>query len=305
MFVLRVLLSVVLGVLALSTITSASALGQATDNGQAEPTPTAEMMGEDRDADAEAIAADVTPTPVVPVAEPVIGLELGTYERGWTRFLNSGPDGELFLEVDGVTRFPWIPVNNGHTAIEVEDFEDADFAANLVIERQLIHDEELVAGVCDTEILKQYFTTDILCTPGPGIMQPALIFLVLFHPETYEAVAVTTTIDNRGGGAAQLRQPTSTPAPAAEPVSDAERRCGPFAPGQWIKPADYAASGVTLPVNTSGVFGDITDYQCMVPETGSPYLQAYSIREQDGGGDGGDGGDDDDDGGDNVDDVNN
>ena len=221
----------------------------------------------------------------------VVGLELGTYHLDWIRFFNSDADGVLILQVEDVTRFPWMQVNNGDLAITAEDFAEPGFIAGLIESAGIVYDEELLAGECDAAILLGYRSTDLYCTPGTSVLERGNIYLALFHPETREPVALTTTIDNTLGGAQVISQPPA-PSAAPTPVSERDRSCGPFAAGQWITAAEYENAGVILPINLDGVWGVITDYQCMVPEEAPSYLQAYTILDIGDGGDNGGGGGD-------------
>ncbi len=291
MYALRVFLVVFVVMLALSVVIVVRGQGESPEETAVTATPTAAAAAMDQ----EEGAMEAMDDPVAVV--DVVGLELGTHEPGWIRYFNSDAEGELILQVEDVTRFPWIAFNNGQNVIVVEDFDDPDFIARLIESMEIVYDEELVAGECDATILLSYRSTDLLCTPGTQALEIGNIFLALFHPdsEDQEVVAVTTTIYNFP----VVTPPTALPAP----VSDAERRCGPWAPGQWITAQEYESSGLTLTVNTDEVWGEITDYQCMTPETGSSYLKAYTIRDvgDDGGDDGDDGGGDGDDSGGNVD----
>lgn len=138
----------------------------------------------------------------------------------------------------------------------------------LIDEHELAYDEELIAGHCDTEYLRGK-SPDLFCVPGTNAMPPGYIFLTLYLPESYEIVAMTASIDNIAGVAAKADWSRPAPQTAAD-------RCGSYVPGQWIKAADYDASGLNLPVKPPELGGDITDYQCMVPQDGASYLQAYS-----------------------------
>lgn len=280
MYALRVLLVAFAVMLALSLAIVVQAQGESQEE-TVTATPAAEAAAMDQEEDAMEAMDD----PVAGV--DVVGLELGTYHLDWIRFFNSDADGVLILQVEDVTRFPWMQVNNGDVAITVEDLADPDFIAGLIESAEIVYDEELLAGECDAAILLGYRSTDLYCTPGTSVLERGNIYLAIFHPETRELVALTTTIDNTVGGAQVTPQPPA-PSAAPTPVSERERSCGPFAAGQWITPTEYENAGVILPINLDGVWGAITDYQCMVPEDAPSYLQAYSIL--DNGGDGGGGG---------------
>lgn len=186
-------------------------------------------------------------------------LEFHTYERGWTRYKNADDEGAPLLHFPDATKFPFAWLVSG---AETETGDP-------------VYDEAALDGVCDAEKLKGK-SSDVFCAPGTAGMPQGLVYLALWHPETHELVALTTVIDNRAGGAARLRSQPQAPAqPAAETAG--EGKCGPYNPGQWIKAADYAASGLGLPIQREGVGDPITDYACVLPENGEAYLQAYKI----------------------------
>ncbi|MCY4526723.1 MAG: hypothetical protein OXB89_08950 [Anaerolineaceae bacterium] len=291
MSALRALLSVIAALLILGIATVAAA--QDDTSGETADSPTAEAVPPEQ--------KDMADEMMVRLAGDAIGLELGSYETGWIRYRNDGPDGALLLQVEDVTRFPWMAINNGDSAIVKEDFDDPEFIGDLIQTREIVHDEEMVEGECDTELLQAWFSTDLYCTPGTRVLERGNIFLALFHPVTLDVVALTTTIDNIFGGAQVTRQPAA-PSSDSPPVTETARSCGPFAAGQWITHGEYVNSGVILPINADGVWGEITDYQCMVPETDQPYLQAYSIMDVSDDGDGGEDVDVNDDDDDNNDD---
>ena len=185
-------------------------------------------------------------------------LEFHTYERGWTRYKNADDEGAPLLQHPDATKFPF--------AWLVSGAETGDLA----------YDEAQLDGVCDTEKLKGK-SSDIFCVPGTAGMPQGLVYLALWHPESHELVALTTVIDNRAGGAARLRTQPTEPAQPSPAETPEEGKCGPYNPGQWIKAADYAASGLDLPIQREGVGDPITDYACVLPADGEAYLQAYSF----------------------------
>ena len=103
------------------------------------------------------------------------------------------------------------------------------------------------------------------------------IFLALFDGETGDLLALTESIDNKAGGA--LRDWSPTPE-AAENQAAAATGCGPYVAGQWIKAADYEASGLNLPLRYGGHDpAKVTDYTCVVAADGSAHLLAYNLAE--------------------------
>lgn len=148
--------------------------------------------------------------------------------------------------------------------------------AKLINEHKLAYDEDLIAGYCDTEELRE-ISEDVFCIPGVHDMPQGFIFLALYHPETFEIVALTSYIYNRDGAARALVGSRQLAFQAAPGEMTAEG-CGPYGAGQWIKATDYAASGLNLPVVQDELVSQITDYQCIVPaDDAAPYLRAYTI----------------------------
>ena len=219
-----------------------------------------------------AAAADTQPTlacDMVPV-----WLQFNTYERSWIRYLNVDSLGEpLLLAVDDMTMYPFRRINNGRTRVRITDLEDLDLVQSLATDHDLMYDEDLVDGMCDVARLRG-ISTDLLCTPGTAGMETGHIFLVLYHPLTLKLAALTTSIDNTRGGA--LRDWSLPDRTVATDDGD-QRRCGPYNEGQWIK-AQLLDPDHGLPVSMKDVLWEVTDYQCVVPDDGQPYLQAYSIR---------------------------
>ncbi len=232
------------------------------------------------------------------LAIPIVALEFATYDLNWLRYKNGYGEGRL--NIAGVANFPTERVDNGDEPIHMSDLETGCFIEELIASHDIAYDEERISGSCDTARLKG-ISSDVLCVPGSKGMPNGNVFLALYHPETFEIVAVTTSIDNSFGGAVAL---SNLPAPSAEARQTAPSNddgCGPYGNGQWIKRQAYQDSGLSLPVADEGVGSAVTDYQCIVPENGAPYLQAYYIdanwrkahasdSNDDGGGGGGDGG---------------
>ena len=224
-------------------------------------------------------AADTQPTPACDLVP--VWLQFNTYERSWIRYLNVDSLGEpLLLAVDDMTMYPFRRINNGKTRVRITDLEDLDFVQSLATDHDLMYDESLVDGMCDVARLRG-FSTDLLCTPGTEGMENGHIFLVLYHPLTLKVAALTTSIDNtRGGALRDWSLPDRTVATddgdAATDEGD-QRRCGPYNEGQWIK-EQLLDPDHGLPVSMKDVLWEVTDYQCVVPDDGQPYLQAYSIR---------------------------
>ncbi len=246
----------------------------------------AEMMDDEAlDEAAEAMDADM---PAIDL-ESIVPLEMRTYEAGWVRFVNLVEYGAPLLPDDeDLVAFPFRAVSLTRM-LNAEDLTDLEILAEIVDETDLAYDETLVTGVCDTARMQRYNSGDILCVPGTGAMPAGFAMTILYHPMTFEVVALTTTIDNIGGvasrAAAVPAQAPAAPADTAAPAGDGAG-CGPYASGQWIKAADYQASGLNLPVNTSNALGAITDYECVVPASGQAYLKAWTVS----GGTGGTGG---------------
>ena len=233
-------------------------------------------------------------------------LEFRTYDSGWLRYRNSDEAGEPKLAIENVTEFPFRHVIS-ETLLELDDLQNAETLAEQIEaigeidDGLLVYDEEEVDGICDTEKLSG--STDTLCVPGTSAMPDGLVFLALFHPETFELIALTTSIDNRALGATQAdysqatEQPT-TQQPADPPVvENAPTGCGPYQVGQWILASEYDASGLNLTVREAGNC-PVASYNCYQPDEGAPYLQAHCEGSgDDSAGDDDDNDDDDDDDG--------
>ena len=199
-------------------------------------------------------------------------LQFRSYELGWARYRNVDSAGEAKLTADPGATFPFMRVNNGHIRLRMSDLESADAIAELIARHEIAYDEAAIAGSCDPNKLTPH-SSDIFCVPGTSGMESGQIFLALFDSETHEIAALTTTIDNKAGGA---QRPTPMPAPAATPEPQAPASnsdgCGPYAPGQWI-PIEQHDPALGIPI--IGAHAGATTYVCEVPAAGSPYLKAH------------------------------
>ena len=210
-----------------------------------------------------------------PDAPAIHALKFGTYELGWIRFKNIDADGERKLDADKGITFPFMRVNNGTTRLRLDDM-DAETIADLIETHEIAFDENAIAGQCDPNKLPGA-RADLFCVPGTSGMPRGQIFLALFDGETGDLLALTESIDNNAGGA--LRDWSPTPE-AAENQAAAATGCGPYVAGQWIKAADYAASGLDLPLRYGGHDpAKVTDYTCVVAADGSAHLLAYNLAE--------------------------
>ena len=208
-------------------------------------------------------------------------LEFRTYELGWARYRNVDSAGNPKLAADAGTSFPFIRVNNGYQRIRMSDLESADAIADLIAFHEIAYDEDAIAGACDPNKLAPG-SSDIFCVPGTSGMEHGQIFLALFDPETGTLLAITTSIDNKAGGAQRESwAPTPAPAPAATPEPEAAKGCGPYAPGQWIDAKDLDG-GLGLRIVGDGAH--VTTYVCMMPAEGAAYLQGHPLLNGEGGG---------------------
>ena len=206
--------------------------------------------------------------------EPPV-LQFHTYDDAWLRYKNLDEDGAPVLAGEDLTQFPFAMALSDAPVTKVDGFGSID---ELRETYDIDYDEENIVGICDTEKLAGK-SSDLFCTPGAESMPPGNVFLVLYQPESHEIAALTTTIDNRNSGASKARAIRERQGAAESESGDS---CGPYNPGQWIKAAAYAASGLSLPIQREGVGDPITDYQCVVPAEGAPYLQAWSLSRQGG-----------------------
>ena len=211
-------------------------------------------------------------------------LEFRTYELGWARYRNIDPAGNPKLAAEAGQTFPFIRVNNGYQRIRMADLESADAVADLIAFHEIAYDEDAIAGACDPNKLAPG-SSDIFCVPGTSGMEHGQIFLALFDAESGALLAITTTIDNKAGGAQrQSWAPTPEPAPApqATPEPAGGTGCGPYAPGQWIDAKDLDA-GLGLTIVGGGAH--VTTYVCMMPADGGAYLQGHPLLNGEGGDD--------------------
>ena len=213
-------------------------------------------------------------------------LPFRSYDSAWTRWHNIDESDNPILHHEETSQFPFIWVKNA-SAIQINDFQDADFLAAFFETHELAYDEDAANGQCDSEKLAKYHSSDLFCAPGAELMPHGHILLALFHPESGELAALTSTIDNNSGGAAQLsaETPEPSPEPAASPMPE---RCGPYADQEWTSAdTDIAAHGLEI----RGAHAGTTDYKCVVPaDGGAPYFQAYTIQKQEKQGGGANGG---------------
>ena len=223
----------------------------------------------------QAQSDEATETDSAPDTPEIIALEFGTYELGWIRFKNIDSDGERKLDADEGITFPFTRINNGTTRLRLDDL-DAEIIADLIDTHDIAWDEDAIDGQCDPNKLPGA-RADLFCVPGTSGMPRGQIFLALFDGETGDLLALTESIDNNAGGA--LRDWSPTPE-AAENQAAAATGCGPYVAGQWIKAADYAASGLNLPLRGAGHDpAKVTDYTCVVAADGSAHLLAYNLAE--------------------------
>ena len=207
-------------------------------------------------------------------------LEFRTYELGWARYRNVDSAGNPKLAAEAGTTFPFIRFNNGYERIRMSDLESADAIADLIAFHDIAWDEDAIAGRCDPNKLAPG-SSDIFCVPGTRGMAHGQIFLALFDAESGALLAITTSIDNKAGGA--LREswkPTPEPAPEATP--EPATGCGPYAPGQWLSAMDHDVSGFGIPIVGAGE--NVESYQCLVAEDGGAYFQAHNGQSGAGGG---------------------
>ena len=205
-------------------------------------------------------------------------LEFHTYDKQWTRYKNLDANGDAVLAVEGVTMFPFKRIVH-RKRLKLADLRDVDTLAELLAAHDFSYDEAAMDGVCDTARPLPN-SDDIFCVPGTAVMPPGQILYALYHPETGALLALTETIDNKNSVATH-RDWTVTPTP--EPTEEPRERittCGPYEPGRWISAAQYHALGYELPIRGEGVTKPYTDFQCVLPDTGDAYLQAYHFSDR-------------------------
>ena len=232
-------------------------------------------------------------------------LEFHTYDKKWTRYKNVDADGNPVLHVAGVTKFPFKRIVH-NKRLKLADLRDADTLAELFAAHDFSYGEAAMDGVCDSA-RQLPDSDDIFCVPGAAAMPPGQILYALYHSDTGELLALTETIDNKNSVATNRDwRATPTPEPTEEP-RERIATCGPYEPGRWISAAQYFALGYELPIRGEGVNKPFTDFQCVLPDMGDAYLQAYHFSdrvpsngggaEDKGSGNGDDSGDNGDDGG--------
>ena len=215
------------------------------------------------------------------VPEPAV-LEFRTYELGWVRYRNVDAAGNPKLAAEAGATFPFIRVNNGYERLRMSDMESAEAVQALIDKHAIAYDEDAIAGSCDPNKLAPG-SSDIFCVPGTSGMEHGQILLALFDAETGALLALTTTIDNKAGGAQRESwAPTPEPASHATPEPAGATGCGPYAPGQWIDAKDLDAG---LGLRIVGAGAHVTAYVCMMPAEGGAYLQGHPLLNGEGGGD--------------------
>ena len=216
-------------------------------------------------------------------------LEFRTYEQKWVRYINADAAGNLKLAMEGINKFPFRSVSL-NLRVTMENLETPSILGSIVTAEGMEYSAEAMSGNCLTEALAKHGATDILCLPGSSVMSPGHAISVLYHPDTGEIVAVTSSVDNTGGVATRLETVAPAPAPAAPaeaapPVAPAQEQpagdpnattCGPWNNNQWLPANEYWSSGLTLPIDFSQTGGETPDFFiCVVPGNGNaPYLRA-------------------------------
>lgn len=256
---------------------------------------------------AEAMATEEETKPPVDLTA-IAALEFRSYDTGWVRYRNGMYWDHPILHVEGLTQFPFRTVSlPGRVNIAL--LRDFDFVRALIEEYDLHIDEAALQGLCDTERMRRYGSSDVICMPGTSVMEPGMVITVIYHPETFVIAALTTTIENIGGIATRADEWRNllavAPAEETAPTQGQADGCGPLAPGQWISAAEYQRQGLNLPISTAGSAAQVTDYVCIVEADGKAYLQAHPVAKpqqqttsqpassgggDDGGGSGGSGG---------------
>ncbi len=233
----------------------------------------------------------------MPIIDPesIVALEFNTYDTGWVRYRNYRDGAFPLLSDEDHAKFPFmfLAVDIAHT---LSNLRSSESLSQLFTENDMAYADDAMHGECDTERLAEY--GDILCVPGSSGMPPGWVIAALYHPESLEVVALTTSVDNRDSIASRADEwrDAQPAAPVAQPAqqqaaSDGDG-CGPWTGGQWITVEQYQASGVTMPIVVGVVIDQPTHYQCMIPSGGSAYLEAYTVLKTggSGGGSGGTGG---------------
>lgn len=251
----------------------------------------AQSTGDQQNSD-EATAEDMADSSGLPAleaddalieVESIVALAFGSYDTGWMRFFNGVTFAAPILHAEGISQFPFRAASIEHV-LELVDLADPQLILDLIADNALTYSEDDILGLCDVERLAKYGTTDILCEPGASILPHGYAFLTLYNPESLEIVALTETIYNWENIATRADEwRDAAPLPEAEPeeqpdISTEGAGCGPWNGGRWISAAEYRAAGIPLPIVEAQVIDAPTHYQCMIPASGSPYLEAYTVR---------------------------
>ena len=153
--------------------------------------------------------------PLAFLAVPI--LEFHTYHSDWLRYKNLDETGVAKLAIEDVSEFPFAHVISA-ARLRMNNFEEA--AA--FVQEDLAYDEERIVGRCDSEKLRGK-SADVFCVPGTRDLPPGQVFLVLYHPETFEIVALTTTIDNRANVATRADW-SQTPEPVQQQLNERQQQ---------------------------------------------------------------------------------
>ena len=105
--------------------------------------------------------------------EAIAALEFGSYDTGWARYLNGMYWDQPLLHAEGVTQFPFRTVSLPGR-VNMELLQDFDFLGALIEEYDLHIDEAALQGVCDTERMRKYQSSDVICVPGTSVMGAGL-----------------------------------------------------------------------------------------------------------------------------------
>ena len=156
-----------------------------------------------------ALILALSPQPAIAQLPDVPILEFRTYHSDWLRYRNADDRGDPKLSIEGVSQFEYSHIVST-VRLRMDNF---DYAAELTAE-DLIYDAANIIGLCDTNRLSN--SPDTLCTPGTSELPTGQVLLALFHHETRELVALTTTIDNKALGATKADWSRPTPEPLAQ-----------------------------------------------------------------------------------------
>ena len=240
----------------------------------------------DNESEAETTIADAQAIDLSGIAL----LQFRTYEKKWVRYINADAAGNMKLAMEGINKFPFRSVSL-NLRVTMDNLQTPAVLGSIVTAEGMEYSAGSMSGNCLTEALAKHGATDILCLPGSSVMSPGHAISVLYHPETGEIVAVTSSVDNTGGVATRLETVAPAPAPAApaeaapaggasgqeQPAGDPNATtCGPWENNRWISGNEYWSSGLSLPVDYSQTGGETPDFFiCVVPGDGNaPYLRA-------------------------------